>query len=147
MIADVENVVDVFQLHRRVIDNYSTYVDSFLSIADDEIRDFVRHKLIEERALWPDALIQLNPAYERAQTIAEQCDSGVLHSECGRIFRMLELMLVRPRERKFVHQHSTELQFLVFDELHTYRGRQGAGVALLIRRLQERVITAMLKSV
>lgn len=270
MIADVENVVDVFQLHRRVVDNYSTYVDSFLSIADDEIRDFVRHKLIEERALWPDALIQLNPAYERAQTIAEQCDSGVLHPECGRIFRtdgesfrlyrhqaeaialarrgrhylvtsgtgsgkslayfipifdavlrnnparstvraivvypmnalvnsqelalktladryreltktdmpvrfarytgqesaavkealqknpphilltnyvMLELMLVRPRERKFVDQHSTELQFLVFDELHTYRGRQGADVALLIRRLQERVARPALQCV
>ena len=26
------------------------------------------------------------------------------------------------------------LRFLVFDELHTYRGRQGADVALLIRR-------------
>jgi len=30
------------------------------------------------------------------------------------------------------------LRFLVFDELHTYRGRQGADVAMLIRRLKER---------
>jgi hypothetical protein len=29
------------------------------------------------------------------------------------------------------------LRFLVFDELHTYRGRQGADVAMLIRRLKE----------
>ncbi len=29
------------------------------------------------------------------------------------------------------------LEFLVFDELHTYRGRQGADVALLIRRVRE----------
>ena len=29
------------------------------------------------------------------------------------------------------------LRFLVFDELHTYRGRQGADVALLIRRCRE----------
>jgi hypothetical protein len=26
----------------------------------------------------------------------------------------------------------------VFDELHTYRGRQGADVAMLVRRLKER---------
>jgi Lhr-like helicase/very-short-patch-repair endonuclease len=29
------------------------------------------------------------------------------------------------------------LRFLVFDELHTYRGRQGADVAMLVRRLKE----------
>jgi ATP-dependent helicase YprA (DUF1998 family) len=29
------------------------------------------------------------------------------------------------------------LEFLVFDELHTYRGRQGADVALLIRRVRD----------
>ncbi len=49
---------------------------------------------------------------------------------------MLELILVRPEERDFL---SSALQFLVLDELHTYRGRQGADVALLMRRVQERV--------
>ena len=31
------------------------------------------------------------------------------------------------------------VEFLVLDELHTYRGRQGADVALLVRRLRERL--------
>lgn len=51
---------------------------------------------------------------------------------------MLELMLVRPEEHNFVDHTATGLEFLVLDELHTYRGRQGADVALLIRRLRER---------
>src|SRR5205085_6512849 len=51
---------------------------------------------------------------------------------------MLELMLTRPEERPFVEAASSALQFLVLDELHTYRGRQGADVALLVRRLRER---------
>lgn len=51
---------------------------------------------------------------------------------------MLELMLVRPDEQNFVDREKTDLRFLVIDELHTYRGRQGADVALLIRRLWER---------
>ncbi len=51
---------------------------------------------------------------------------------------MLELMLTRPDERTFVDAAHSAIQFLVLDELHTYRGRQGADVALLVRRLRER---------
>lgn len=51
---------------------------------------------------------------------------------------MQELMLTRPDEDVFVDRTHADLQFLVFDELHTYRGRQGADVSLLIRRLRER---------
>ncbi|MFD0773908.1 DEAD/DEAH box helicase, partial [Streptomonospora algeriensis] len=50
---------------------------------------------------------------------------------------MLELMLTRPEERQSLITMATGLEFLVFDELHTYRGRQGADVALLIRRVRE----------
>lgn len=50
---------------------------------------------------------------------------------------MLELMLTRPREKKIVNAARGHLQFLVLDELHTYRGRQGADVALLVRRLRD----------
>lgn len=50
---------------------------------------------------------------------------------------MLELMLTRPEERRFLQQHAKSLQFLVLDELHTYRGRQGADVAMLVRRVRE----------
>ena len=48
---------------------------------------------------------------------------------------MLELILTRPYERKLV-KAAKNLRFLVFDELHTYRGRQGADVSILIRRLR-----------
>ncbi|MFJ6408523.1 protein kinase [Streptomyces hydrogenans] len=50
---------------------------------------------------------------------------------------MLELMLTRPDDRSSLIRMAEGLQFLVFDELHTYRGRQGADVALLIRRVRE----------
>lgn len=51
---------------------------------------------------------------------------------------MLELILTRPQEAKLI-QSATDLRFLVLDELHTYRGRQGADVALLVRRVRERL--------
>lgn len=50
---------------------------------------------------------------------------------------MLELILTRPKEHQLISAAAGSLRFLVFDELHTYRGRQGADVALLIRRARE----------
>jgi superfamily II DNA/RNA helicase len=51
---------------------------------------------------------------------------------------MLEYILTRVHDRKLI-SHATDLKFLVLDELHTYRGRQGADVALLLRRLAEAI--------
>jgi very-short-patch-repair endonuclease len=52
-------------------------------------------------------------------------------------FAMLELILTRTDERHLV-EACQGLEFLVLDELHTYRGRQGADVAMLVRRLRDR---------
>jgi len=254
--------VTIFTLGHRLVQDYSHYVQSFLTIQDDRIRRFLELELLEKDRLWPEALLQLNPAYERVATVADLCRSGRLHplleqvfydrarKESLRLYRhqreaiglalngepfivtsgtgsgksltyllpifdyvlrhrpekhrvqaiivypmnalvnsqfdalsqweqgfrertgqelpvrfkkytgqeleerpeiqrdpphilltnyvMLELMLVRPDERNFVDRAAAELQFLVLDELHTYRGRQGADVSLLVRRLRER---------
>lgn len=55
-------------------------------------------------------------------------------------FMMLELILTRYEgvDRRVV-ENCKGLEFLVLDELHTYRGRQGADVAVLVRRLRARL--------
>ncbi|MGW1074240.1 DEAD/DEAH box helicase [Streptomyces sp. NPDC002537] len=50
---------------------------------------------------------------------------------------MLEYLLTRPEERQELIGAARGLRFLALDELHTYRGRQGADVALLVRRLRD----------
>jgi len=256
------NIKSIFTLSQNLIRDYSNYVQSFLTIQDESIRSFLEEELIKKGALWPEALLQLNPAYEPASSVSELCAQGKLHPLIEQIFFddrqgqpirlyrhqqeaielairrepfivtsgtgsgktltyfipifdyvlhnnperhqvqaivvypmnalvnsqydalerwatsyrqrtgqefpvrlkkytgqeradryeiqshpphilltnyvMLELMLVRPDEHNFVDRTTTGLQFLVLDELHTYRGRQGADVALLIRRLKER---------
>lgn len=57
---------------------------------------------------------------------------------------MLELIMTRPRERQLI-ERAKGLRFLVLDELHTYRGRQGADVALLVRRVRDRLETPQQK--
>lgn len=55
-------------------------------------------------------------------------------------FMMLELLMTRQSELdKTVIENCRGLRFIVLDELHTYRGRQGADVAMLMRRLRARV--------
>ena len=51
-------------------------------------------------------------------------------------FVMLELLLTRVDELEIVDKMHA-LRFIVLDELHTYRGRQGSDVAMLVRRTRE----------
>ncbi|CQD08042.1 DEAD/DEAH box helicase [Mycolicibacterium conceptionense] len=67
---------------------------------------------------------------EREKTLAAPPDILLTN------YVMLELMLTRPRERQNLISSAANLSFLVLDELHTYRGRQGADVAMLVRRLR-----------
>ena len=54
-------------------------------------------------------------------------------------FMMAELLLTRQDNLDTkVIANASGLEFIVLDELHTYRGRQGADVAILVRRLRDR---------
>jgi ATP-dependent helicase YprA (DUF1998 family) len=46
-------------------------------------------------------------------------------------------VLTRPDERERLITAAEDLRFLVLDELHTYRGRSGADVGMLVRRLRD----------
>ena len=54
-------------------------------------------------------------------------------------FMMAELLLTRQDalDTKVI-DNANGLEFIVLDELHTYRGRQGADVAILVRRIRNR---------
>jgi len=51
-------------------------------------------------------------------------------------YMMLELIMTRQSESWMRDSIRDNLKFLVFDELHTYRGRQGSDVSMLIRRIK-----------
>lgn len=51
-------------------------------------------------------------------------------------YMMLELIMTRQSESWLRESIKNNLEFLVFDELHTYRGRQGSDVSMLIRRIR-----------
>jgi superfamily II DNA/RNA helicase len=256
--------MDVFAFREKLISDYSDFTRSFTRIKADDIKEFI-HKEYASQKYWPAPLVQVNPNFRLGHTVEELVRSGVLESECARIFRygksntsvgttlrlfkhqeeaigfaqsgasyvlttgtgsgkslayfipiineilrakqtdktartrafviypmnalansqleelgkfladygdqapvtygrytgqesdderqrlaaqppdilltnfmMLELLMTRQDDKdKAVTRNSKGLRFLVLDELHTYRGRQGADVALLVRRVRE----------
>jgi hypothetical protein len=68
---------------------------------------------------------------EKDHTTSERAEAGA--EQPGAV----ELVLTRPDERDRLITAAQGLRFLVLDELHTYRGRQGADVAMLVRRLRD----------
>ncbi|MFA5300787.1 MAG: DEAD/DEAH box helicase, partial [Lutibacter sp.] len=243
--------MDAFKTHNQVISNYRDYLNSFLNIADDRIKEEVR-KAFESDGFIPDPLIQFNPSFEKGNSLQDLYNEGLINqnlvktfgsytlyshqteaikigiqnkgfvvtsgtgsgksliylatifnsifnqgsakkkgvkailvypmnalinSQQGEIekyakkfgmdfpitfakytgqedtetraqikidqpdiiltnYMMLELIMTRQSESWLRDSLKDNLQFLVFDELHTYRGRQGADVSMLIRRIK-----------
>jgi hypothetical protein len=245
--------MNVFEVHRKVIDDYESYIRSFIRIGDPVIETEV-DKALRVGKLWPEPLLQFNPAFRNAGKVADLASSGLVHRDVADIFRgyslyqhqldaitlgasgndfvvtsgtgsgksltyigtifshllhnpgtrgvvaivvyplnalinsqtaefskyrenftaatgrefpisfgqytgqeeetkrdamrtappqilltnymMLELLLTRLQERPIRDAIYDNLRYLVFDELHTYRGRQGSDVAMLIRRIR-----------
>jgi hypothetical protein len=66
-------------VRRAVVDRYAQYVRRFLQIADPTIREVIERELFQNRALWADALRQLNPTYAPGQRLQSFVDPRVAH--------------------------------------------------------------------
>lgn len=107
------------------------------ALANSQLKEI--EKFIEQSGL-PESLRPVVARYtgqedrEERQRIANNPPDILLTN-----FMMAELLLTRQDELDSrVIANAEGLQFIVLDELHTYRGRQGADVAVLVRRLRNR---------
>ena len=111
------------------------------ALANSQIKEI--EKFISQSGL-PDELKPVVRRYtgqesqEERQRIADAPPDILLTN-----FMMAELLLTRQDsiDTKVI-ANATGLEFIVLDELHTYRGRQGADVAILVRRLRNRCTPA-----
>lgn len=77
--------LDIFALRDRVVGEYRAYAESFVHILDDRLDQFIRDELTKGR-LWPEAVLQLNPAYKLGPTLGELADAGEVAPETARFF-------------------------------------------------------------
>ncbi|KAA3606603.1 MAG: DUF1998 domain-containing protein [Calditrichaeota bacterium] len=251
--------MDIFKIHNGIVQDYKTYIESFIRIKDKKIKVVVE-KNLKSKNLLPDPLIQFNPSFQKSKSISDLVNKNIIHKDIEKIFMdsqnntfrlyqhqveaielgikkidfivtsgtgsgksltylasifnhllksqkrekgikaiivypmnalinsqleeitkyqkgyekitglkfpisferytgqensdkreeikknlpdiiltnymMLELLMTRLGESQLRNSIAENLEFLVFDELHTYRGRQGADVAMLIRRIK-----------
>jgi ATP-dependent helicase YprA (DUF1998 family) len=99
--------MNVFELRKRLIDDYRAYVKSFISIADQRIREHVDRELDENELLWPQARIGLNPAFAEGAWIDDLVADGTLHADCSKIFRLKREQHDLGAPLK-LHRHQTE---------------------------------------
>jgi len=98
--------VNVFEFRNRLIDDYKTYVQSFLNIRDRRINEYVSN-CFKNGYLWPEALIQMNPSFEAGDWIAELVQMNYLHPECQKIFR-IEKKDGNPGKNLRLHKHQSD---------------------------------------
>lgn len=56
-------------------------------------------------------------------------------------YAMLEYLLLRPDDHVFFDgEHADNWKFIIIDEVHTYAGAKGIEMAMLLRRLKDRVV-------
>lgn len=99
--------MDVFDLRKRLVDDYASYTRSFIKIADTAIRTKVDQEL-DAGAFWPEPLLQLNPTFGPGGTIDDLVRDGTLHPECARIFRIDKSEQDHTGKHLLLHAHQTE---------------------------------------
>lgn len=78
--------MNIFKFQDQLINEYRSYVTSFIRIADPRIEEFAGI-CFSKGSLWPDPLIQLNPSFKPGKTIDELVAEGILHPDCSQVFR------------------------------------------------------------
>lgn len=67
------------------MDGYKQYIRGFITIHDEKIKKTVNDRLLSE-ALFPDPLIQFNPAFQPGGSISDLITDGALHPDCRDIY-------------------------------------------------------------
>ncbi len=99
--------MNVFELRERLVRDFADYTRSFIHIRDERIRALVDDEL-ERGLLWPNPIIQLNPAFESGGTIDELVAEGLLHEGCAPIFRRDKSPGNATGEPLRLHRHQRE---------------------------------------
>jgi ATP-dependent helicase YprA (DUF1998 family)/very-short-patch-repair endonuclease len=77
--------MDVFDLRERLVEDYADFTRSFVVIRDDRIADHVDAEL-RSGVLWPNPVVQLNPAFESGGEVSQLVKGGLLDERCTAIF-------------------------------------------------------------
>lgn len=105
----MSDFIDVFNIHKDIINDYKSFVESFIFIDNANIRNEVE-KGIKGGKFWPEPLIVFNPSFKKTESINNLCDKGLLHPTIAKIFK--DYKLYRHQEEA-ITKASQGLDFVV----------------------------------
>jgi len=73
----MNQALDVFNIHKDIISEYKHFVNSFINIKDEKIKQEIGNK-INDGSYWPEPLIHFNPSFEPGESVKSLCAKGVL---------------------------------------------------------------------
>lgn len=118
--------MDVFELRNRLVEDYASYTRSFIKISDARIGEKVDAAL-DDGALWPEPLLQLNPTFFPGGTIEDLVAEGALHPECSKIFRIDKSETDHTGKPLILHMHQREAILKAAKERKSYVLTSGTG--------------------
>ncbi|MBE9242242.1 DEAD/DEAH box helicase [Synechocystis salina] len=96
--------LDIFKLRDEIINDYHSYITSFLQIKDPKIEAFV-HEQLQQGKLWTDPLVQINPAYKKSLDINQLVAQNILHPECQKYFPNFQFYYHQEQAFRSYHQN------------------------------------------
>ncbi|MHA0036596.1 DEAD/DEAH box helicase (plasmid) [Deinococcus sp. PESE-38] len=94
--------MNIFEFRQEVINQYASYVSSFVYIRDRDVRAYVDAQM-RSGVFWPDPLAQLNPNFTPGGSVSDLVGQGVLHPDCAALFAAGE-----PRSPLNLHAHQRD---------------------------------------
>lgn len=82
----MSEAIDILNMHEQIMDDYKLFVNSFINIKNETIKNAVE-KEMDEGKFWPEPLIQFNPSFEQGEDINSLCDTGIIHPDMKKIFK------------------------------------------------------------
>ena len=68
--------MDIFEFRNSLVSDYGSFITSFHNIADERIRTSVEDSL-RSGMLWPEVMVQLNPAFKPGRNTDQMINDGV----------------------------------------------------------------------
>jgi ATP-dependent helicase YprA (DUF1998 family) len=99
--------LDVFDVHRKLIDDYREFTTAFVDILDPRVKDHVDQEL-DRGEQWPEPWLSLNPMFESGGSITSLIVEGLLHPETERIFRIKQHVEDNGTRTITLHKHQRE---------------------------------------
>jgi len=136
--------MDAFKTHEQAISHYKAYLQSFINIKDQKIKEYVNSNTLVSQIL-PEPLIQFNPSFEKGNSLDDLIKEGIIHQDLPkalgsyRLYKhQIEAIKIGIQDTGFVVTSGTgsgkSLTFLatIFNDIFNIKAEKPKGIKAIL---------------